>query len=261
MCPRGLLLASLVLAWSAPVYAQRISMGRATNPRGTVEKIVAGGVVMTTKDGQALNVVVTQATKLHLTGSATADFIKQGVAVEFTAEVDKTRTVKEKVASLTVVTLSTERPAGLFAEGSPGAGAAAQDNVGFMVKGSGADAAPADKGAKKAEKKKPAAAVQLPGTCVVRGTVKSCKAGKLTVSFGRGAVKADLDDDPQIAVDLADISQARPGDTISVRGRAYRQLPGLVQAESVTIQAAEPLSGGAKKKPAKADKKPAKAEE
>ncbi len=263
MCPRGLLVASLVLALSAPVYGRGgggggVNGGRSTSQKGTVEKIVTGGIVMSSKDGRTFNVVVTPTTKMHLTGSATADFLKAGVAVEFTAEVDTKHTVKEKLVSLTVVTLTAERPAGLFSEGSKGAGPAEQDNFGFVAGGGGgADPAPADKGATKVEKHRAAAAIPLPGTYVVRGTVKSCKAGKLVVNFDHRIVKADLDDDVQIAVDMADISQARKGDAITVRGRGFRQGQGLVQAESVTIQAAEPLSGGTKKKPPKVDKKQA----
>ena len=281
MCARGLLVASLVLALSAPVLGRGGGGGGRGGPNGenggrgdwggnagqldsqpvtqdgTVEKIVPGGVVMTTKDGPAINVVVGPATKLHLTGSATADFIKAGVAVEFTAELDMKYTAKEKVTSLTAITLTAERRAGLFPQGAAGAGPAAQNNFGFPAGGDGvADPAPAEKGAKKAEKPKAADAVKLPGTFVVRGTVRSYKDGELTVKTGKGTVKAALADDVQIAVNLAEISHAKKGDAIAVRGRGPRQgqqgQQGTIQADSVTIQAAAPLTGPKKAAPKEA---------
>jgi hypothetical protein len=158
-----------------------------------------------------------KATEGHLTGSDTADFIKAGVAVEFTAEVDKEYTVKENVTMLTVVTLTDKRRAGLFPEGSEGASPAAQDKSGSAAGGNGiANPAPADKDGKKAEKPTGAGAVEWPGTCAVRGTVQRCEAGKFTVETGKGTVKADLADDAQIAVDMADISHAKKGDAITM---------------------------------------------
>ena len=134
MYPRGLLVASLVLALSAPVLGQGFGGGFGGGPngpgnqgqqgprpmgrRGTIQQIVPDGMVMSTRNGQTINVVVTASTNVRLTGSATADFIKPGVAVEFTAEVNENHVVAEKVTSLTVVTLTTERPAGLGAKGS-----------------------------------------------------------------------------------------------------------------------------------------------
>jgi hypothetical protein len=257
-----------MLALSTPVYGQWGGGGRngqgnqgqrgpmPTTQDGTVESFVMGGMRMTTKDGQAVSVLVAPATTVHLTGSATSDFLKPGLAVEFTAEVDKKHMVKEKVTSLTVVTATAEHPVGLLPEGSESVKPAEADNFGFAAGGGdGAAAAPADKGTKKAEKteKHKSGPIQLPATVVVRGYVKSCKAGKLVVNYGHGVVKAQLDDEAQIAVNVADLSAARKGDAISVQGRALRQ--GFIQAESVTIQAAELLSGKAKKKTPKADQK------
>ncbi len=274
MCLRGWLVASLMLALSAPVYGQgfggfnngRNGQGNQgqrgplpTTQDGTVESFVMGGMRMTTKDGQTVSVMLAPATTVHLTGSATSDFLKPGLAVEFTAEVDKKHMVKEKVTSLTVVTATAEHPVGLLPEGSESVKPAEADNFGFAANaGDGAAAASADKGTKKAEKtekheKHKSGPIQLPATVVVRGYVKSCKAGKLVVNYGHGVVKAQLDDEAQIAVNVADLSAARKGDAISVQGRALRQ--GFIQAESVTIQAAELLSGKAKKKTAKADQK------
>ena len=254
MCFRRLLVASLVLALSAPVYGQMFGGGqngpgnqgqrgpRPRGRRGTIQQIVPGGFVMSTRNSPAINVMVTPTTQVRLTGSATSDFIKPGLAVEFTAEVDKKHTVTEKVTSLTVVTLTAQRLAGLFPGGMDAVSPAGSNNVNPVA-------------GQKAERHKAAAPIQLPATVVVRGQVKSFKAGRLVVNTGKGIVKADLADDARIAVDIADISQARKGDTVTVRGRADQR--GTVEADSVTVKAAAPLGGGGKKKPPKVVKKPA----
>ena len=274
---RGLLVASLVLAVSAPVFGQKFGSGfnngrngpgnqgqqppPPTTQEGTVERVDRGGIVMSIKGGQTMTVMVSATTKVHLTGSASVNFIKPGVAVEFTAEVDAKKGVKEKLTLLTVVALTTEHPAGLFPEGSTSASSAEPDNFGFAA-GGGGNAAPAEKGAKKAEKHKAASAIKLPATVVVRGTVRSCKAGKLMVKIDKGTVHADLADDAQVTVDTADYTRATKGDAITARGiAAQRGVQILMQAESVTITAAEPLSGGAKKKTAKVDKKQGRAKD
>ena len=162
--------------------------------------------------------------------------------MEFTAEVDKKHAVQEKLASLTVVTLTAQRVAGLFPGGMDAVSPAGADTFGPVA-------------GQKAERHKAAAPIQLPATVVVRGEVKTFKAGRLVVNTGKGIVKADLADNARIAVDLADISQARIGDTVTVQGRPVQQ--GTVRADSVTIKAAAPLGGGGKKKPQKVNKKPA----
>ena len=177
-------------------------------------------MVMSTRNGQTINVVVTASTNVLLTGSATADFIKPGVAVEFTAEVDKNHVVAEKVTSLTVVTLTTERPAGLGAEGSE-RHPRPKDNFGFVAPGGGgADAVPAEKATQKAEKHKAAAAISLPATVVVRGQVRTFKAGKLIVKTGKVIVKADVADDarlPSTSPTTAKPEKATPSRSAGVR--------------------------------------------
>ena len=258
MCPRGWLVGLLVLAMSAPVFGQKLGGGigggqngqgnqaqqghRPIGLTGIIQKIVPGGIVMSNRNGQAITVMVTPATKVRLTGLATSDFIKPGIAVEFTAEVDKKHTVAEKITSLSVVTLTAQRIAGLFPVGTENANPAGADNIGSVA-------------GKNAEKHKAAPPIQLPATLVVRGQVKSFKAGKLMVTLGHGGVKAELADNAHIAVDLADINAARKGDHIMVRCRAIQR--GMPQADSVTIRAADLFSGGGKKKLPKFEKMPA----
>ena len=219
MSHRGFLVAALVLALSAPVYGQRGGMGggggggggfggggggfggggvgggfggNGPNARqgpppvrqeGTVDKVARGGIIMVSKTGPLVQVLVGPATNVHFTGTATPSFLKRGLTVEFTAEVDKKHNVKEKITQLKIVTLA-PGAGGLFPEGSSDSNAG-DDAFGFNAKGGG-DAAPAEKGGAKKAPPKKTAKVELPGTFVVRGMVKSYKAGKLAVVTGKG---------------------------------------------------------------------------
>ena len=62
-------------------------------------------------------------------------------------------------------------------------------------------------------------AAKLPGTFTVRGTIKMCKNGKITVAAGRGpTVKAELANDVTIDVDMADLRAAQRDDRVTVNG-------------------------------------------
>ena len=252
MYPRGLLVASLVLALSAPVYSQMFGGGqngpgnegqqgrRPKGRRGTIQQIVLGGFVMSTRNSPAINVMVTPTTQVRLTGSATSDLIKPGLAVEFTAEVDKKHTVTERVTSLTVVTLTAQASPDCFpGEWMPSAPPGRTTSALWRARGRTAQSRCPDPIA--TQRRRPRPGEKLQGR-------------QALVNTGKGIVKADLADDVRIAVDIADISQAK-GDTVTVRGRADQR--GTVEADSVTVKAAAPLGGGGKKKPLKVVKKPA----
>ena len=64
--------------------------------------------------GQTVYVMIGQDTEVSVTGAADLDYLKSGVTVEFLAEVAKGGTVKQKIAHLSVVTPTTDRPIGLL---------------------------------------------------------------------------------------------------------------------------------------------------
>jgi hypothetical protein len=291
MSYRGFLLVALVAALAAPAYGQRGggfggggggfggrggggfgggpgwgTQGGNGNPNGGqpastptdlngyIEATGKGGVKMKTDAGASVAVPISPTTKMKYTGKATFGFLRAGLAVEFTADVDKKHVVNDAVSQLTIVSLTTDRGAGLFTEGSAGAKPGEANNFGFGV-GPAADPA-ADKGAKE---KKPAppprkadTPVQLPGTCVVRGTLRSFKEGKFIMSIGRGTLKGEVDSNAEITIETTDLRFARKGDNISVKGRTGG---GTLLAESITVQGAEPLTGAKKAKAHGAAKK------
>ena len=90
-------------------------------------------------------------------------------------------------------------------------------------------------------------APQFPGTFTVRGTIKMCKDGKITVSAGRGpTVKAELANDVTIDVDMADLRVAQRDDKVTVNGLTSQARPNMVMAKSIKIELANPLSGAKK---------------
>lgn len=259
----------------APVNAQRRPPGGFKQPQmkdfdseGTIEAVASRGAMfqMQTKSNETVIVAVAQGTKVHYSATATPDFLRTGLAVEFTAEVAKGGAVKEKVADLTVFTPSADRPLGLFPEGSAG-GAKGKDDAPLGGLGGLDPAADAPaKGAKKAGKGKAAAqdllgglddlgppkpsgrkggapAVQLPAVCVIRGTITKCRGGNLAVKYGSGTATLELDEGVKINVELNNCAFAAKGDAVTVKGKAMEK---RVMAEIVKVAAAQPLSSGKK---------------
>jgi hypothetical protein len=200
------------------------------------------------------------------------------VEVEFVAEVAKGGVVSEKVDHLTLVTISSDLPSGLLPPDAasspkkggkdekaqpagPAGGGAAPANAGKV--GGNQDAGPPLGGDSKTGKtgRSHSGVPQLPGTFTVRGKLRMYKGGKISVAVLHGPlVRAELADGATIDVDLAgvsDINKAQHDDAVTVKGSQVR--PGMVAAESVTIELAKPLTGKKKAKPAKTPPASAKA--
>ena len=86
-------------------------------PIKSVGKLVtanANQIEIKNGEGQTVYVMIGQDTEVSVTGAADLDYLKSGVTVEFLAEVAKGGTVKQKIAHLSVVTPTTDRPIGLL---------------------------------------------------------------------------------------------------------------------------------------------------
>ncbi|MGO8689629.1 MAG: hypothetical protein ACLQLG_08335 [Thermoguttaceae bacterium] len=248
MSHRGFLVVALAAALAAPVYGQVGPGANLISLDGNIEMMANGLLRMNSKAGQSVLITMSSATKMQYTNKAASEFLRPGLAIEFTAEVDKKHNVKEAISSVTVVSLGSDRLAGLFPEGSASSGPKSAEADNFAFGGGGgkfnsSEPAPAPKSTKGSRK---TPAVQLPATCVVRGTIKSLKAGKLILNIGHGALHGDVADGVQVAIDTGDLQFAHRGDAISVRGVKGAGL--MIAAQFVSVQGSEPLSGPKKKK-------------
>ncbi len=259
---------SVVFLLASTALAQR-NNNPAMQRMQNMQPIKTGGTLITatpsqlqisTNTNQTMYVIVMPNTQISVTGTAEQDYLKSGVTVEFVAEVAKGGAVKDKISHLVVVTPTTERPVGLYPPES-----AAPDKKGDEnAKPKGADAglgdAPPAKGRKSHGKKetdplggdasasKPGkghgTAPQFPGTFSVRGTIKLCKNGAISVAAGHGpTIKGELASDVTIDVDMADLRAAQRDDKVTVSGKCSQARPNMVMAESITIELANPLSG------------------
>ena len=282
----GFVALGVALLIVSPASAQ---LQRNRNPGMQMQPIKTGGtfiagaqnqIQLSTNQGQTIYVVVRNDTQVSVTGTAEQDYLKSGVTVEFVGEVDKTHTVKDKITHLLIVSPTTDRPVGLFppefatakkkpAEDGeeepqqamplgpdPGIQEAAPAR-GHKARGKkDADAFGTDLFDNKPAKAKKGAA-QFPGTFTVRGTIKMCKDGKITVAAGRGGTaKAELANDVTIDVDMADLHAVQRDDRVTVNGFTNQAHPNMVLAESIKVELANPLSG-VKKRATRPTKTPA----
>ncbi len=255
MSHRGFLVVVMMAALATPVYGQVGPGANLTSLDGNIEMIGGNALKINSRAGQSVLITISSATKVQYTNKAASEFLGPGMAIEFTAEVDKKHNVKEAISSVTVVSLSADRLAGLFPEGSSSTGTKSAEADNFAFGGGGgkfnsSEPAPAPKSTKGSRK---AAAVQLPATCVVRGTIKSLKAGKLILNIGHGALKGEVADGVQVNIDAATLQYAHRGDSISVKGVKGTGL--MIAAQFISVQGAEPLPGPKKKKTGPAAKK------
>ena len=119
MLSRLALAALLVIGLSVPLQAQNMRRGQQgwqgamaqppTDIDGTVQGVMPGRIMVLDKNNQSWQVVVPAAAKVQVTGGATADYLQNRMTVEFKAEIDDQRTIKDKVEELKVVTLSPGR--------------------------------------------------------------------------------------------------------------------------------------------------------
>ncbi len=232
---------------------------------GTLVSASPNQIQLSTNTNQTIYVMIVPDTQVSATGTAEQDYLKSGVAVEFVADVVKGGAVKEKIKRLTVFSPTTDRPVGLFPPDfsipdkkvekgekanalgpDPGAGEAAAAKPRKARGNAEADPQGGDLFNSKPAKGQ-SSVLKPPGTFTVRGTIKMCKDGKITVAAGRGpTVKGELGDDVKIDVDMADIRVAQRDDKVTVNGITTQARPNMVMAESIAIELANPLSGAKK---------------
>jgi hypothetical protein len=181
-------------------------------------------------------------TKVTLTGTASPDFLRSGLYVSFTADLDKRGFIKDKVSQLTIFTPTNENGVGVF----PGTSTVGGENEGPGAAGGFAPKA----GGKVGKAASKVAAATMEGQATIAGQVTAAKNSKLTVNAGGRTFKFDLADDAKIDVKVADYTSfARKGDKITVDGKTYPNTTGVGLAAVVKIEAAAPFGSGKAKAP------------
>ncbi len=229
-CLFGSLLLVLATARADLLYAQ---FG-ATQPKpspveasGTVEAVAPMMVKLTTSANQTWVFRLNPKAEIHVTGTAEADFLRPGLFVEFTADLDRKGNAANKVSELAIFTPTMQKFPGLFPVG-------------------GAFGEKPEPGAKR----DPNATTSYK----VLGRITTIKKEDITVHTGRGMVKFELGDSPKITVDIADFSVVQQGDKIKLRGSSAQE--GFGEASEVNVEMSQPLSGAKKKPGHKPDEKP-----
>ncbi|WP_425617583.1 hypothetical protein NA78x_001264 [Anatilimnocola sp. NA78] len=161
-------------------------------------------------------------------GTADPSFVKTGMLVEFKAKVNKKGQAADPVSSLTVFTVREGRGVGVTPEGglAKGEGELFSEN-------------------KPEEKKAPRVKKEDDNTVyVVAGQItKLSRLGEMTINCAGTTVKADLDKEAKVAVDVNHLQFAQVGDKVEVRARypMGQKAAGQGLATQISVTGAKPL--------------------
>ena len=212
----GLMVAALL--WPVAAFAQAYpSVQQPTkqdfHASGEYEG-ASNGLIKAVLDGKPWLLKGDKAVKLHVTGSATADFLHPGLFVQFKAEVDRRGKASAPITDLVIFTPDQLHPIGATSSGN-----------GFEDPG-----------------KKPANATTAYDFA---GRITGMNKTGTTINCGNITVKAEIAPEAAIKIDSQDPSFASSGDKIAVKGWYQREGYGVVS--EVTIELANPLIGPKKK--------------
>jgi len=190
---------------------------------GTVERVSPGMILaVNDKDQRQWVIGPERTTKIFVTGTATLDFLRPKMLVQFNAPVDEKGAVKDKVAELTIVTAAT-----------------ANQSAPPPAKIKGKTPGKPDK------KSDPPAATDESGGKV--GSIMGVHGHKLSVKAGGKLMQIELTEEAKINISVDIAAWAAKGDKIQAKGKSASNNPGVCYAEEVTITLAEPLTSGKKK--------------
>jgi hypothetical protein len=189
---------------------------------GTIEAVAPGGMQVTAA-GAVWQVKFDKNCKVEVTGTADPNFLRPGLLIRFTTEVDNKGKVTAPLNELEIVS---PQNAMVFAKARATAAAA-------KAKGEEGETPPEATG--------------------MVGRITAIKNNDLTIEIGSGSIRATLGPNPAIKVNANDYSLAQQGDKVDVKGW-YIQPPDAM-AQDVKITLTSPLGGTTKKAaPKPADK-------
>lgn len=169
---------------------------------------------------------------LSFTGSAEPGFLRPGMMVRFNAKINKRGDATEVIDQLILFTPRPGFELGVISTTDLGGGAS---NELFA-------------GGEEAPKPAPVPKTTEIPTYQVSGQItKISRSGEMTIAAGSVAVKAKLDPDAKVSVDMADLSLVRPGDEATIEGWYITGRKGQGWANRVSISAKEPLADPKKK--------------
>ena len=213
-------LAASLAASSAAVIAQ-VPGVHSLEASGTLEAVRGNVLEVKTPMLEIWHVQIDPQAKVQVNGTAELDYLRPGLAVRFSGEIDKKGNLQGEVKDLEIFT-PRKGDLGLFETG------AAEDAK--PVRNAGA------------------------GSYQIRGKISKLKDGEITVTAGK-KVTGKLASDAKVTVNVSEVTYAQPGDGVKVQGQyndpnrpnAERRIPGRAIASEVSITLAKPLVSKFKK--------------
>jgi hypothetical protein len=269
----------LVLGFAMTAAGQRTITLNPVNIEGELVQAGPRSLIVKAGDGKNWTVTLGNSTKVKVKGTAVPEMITPRVCVRFIASIDKkTCKAQDKLDKITIFTQTpgvANRTLGVELA-KDGAKGDADENAGMggpvvipgmrpnpaqppgqaqppdqgpaadpNIPGTG-DEPPAAAKPKRGGRagKSPAASVPEVASYEVCAQVSSYHNHRLTVTaqnrFFKPRITAELSPDAEIALDLSELSVAKPGDKVSAKG--YYITPGLCQhTDSLTVTLANPL--------------------
>jgi hypothetical protein len=190
--------------------------------------------------------------KVHVLGTATVDYLRHGMIVEFSTLLDADDKPTDKINKMSIVESSKDNPLGVF---------------------NAADLKPADPGVGGGDDKKPKNApkkdqkdqdpdkllIGATGQSKIVGKITSCTADTMVVSAGAKSIKCELGTSPTIDVSLSDPKLIGAGAKVVIHGKGCRGKVNQCWADDVSATLTQPLTGK-KKQPHKHDDATAKSD-
>jgi hypothetical protein len=224
---------------------QQIQQYQMMEIQGVLENMARGRLVVIDDKNQTWQIAVPTTAQLHILGTANADCLRNGMLIEFTAEIDDHGALKEKIGELTVISPSPDKQMGLFP-----ADAADEKKEDPAVEPNDNRAKKSVKSAKHPGGKTAGAGAVPAGSYRIVGRLVAGRNGKLSIHVGRGTMPLELTEQPTVNLDISDFSGVSKGDKIKVKGVMMTARPGMAQATEVTIELSQPLTGTTRKMPA-----------
>lgn len=198
------------------------------NTRATLEAAQGNLLKVTDEEGTPwLIKLEAKPADVLFTAQADAQWLKPGMWIRFSCELNRKAETVAPVDSLMVLTPRDGLPMGIVPQ--------EQQNL------AAAKLFESDEEPQPAKRAKPKRNQTYP--VVVFGRIAGVKKDELKVVASGRLVKVDLAESPTIDVELASLQFARPGDTAELRGWYYPNLKGRAVVTRVKVSAKEPLTG------------------